>query len=134
MDREALIHFVGGAVGGTAGTCITCPLEVIKTRMQSSKGITPAGPSTSQGSCRSGGSPPSIPRKTTPPQGPLSSTYRHFLENNRRLGMDFLGRLSAKNDVSRNAMSLDLARFVQSQVQEPSNAPRRRLNIIRYFS
>lgn len=48
--------------------------------------------------------------------------------------MDFLGRLSAKNDVSRNAMSLDLARFVQSQVQEPSNAPRRRLNIIRYFS
>ncbi|EPB67102.1 hypothetical protein ANCCEY_13810 [Ancylostoma ceylanicum] len=48
MDREAMIHFIGGAVGGTAGTCITCPLEVIKTRMQSSKGI-PVGPSTSQG-------------------------------------------------------------------------------------
>lgn len=28
MDREAFIHFVGGAVGGTAGTAITCPLEV----------------------------------------------------------------------------------------------------------
>ncbi|VDM62216.1 unnamed protein product [Angiostrongylus costaricensis] len=49
MDREALIHFIGGAVGGTAGTCITCPLEVVKTRMQSSKGINPIGPSTSQG-------------------------------------------------------------------------------------
>ncbi|CAD5218888.1 unnamed protein product [Bursaphelenchus okinawaensis] len=37
MDREALIHFIGGAIGGTFGTCITCPLEVIKTRLQSSK-------------------------------------------------------------------------------------------------
>ncbi|KAE9555781.1 hypothetical protein FO519_000995 [Halicephalobus sp. NKZ332] len=37
MDREALIHFVGGAAGGTAGTALTCPLEVIKTRLQSSK-------------------------------------------------------------------------------------------------
>lgn len=25
---EALIHFTGGAVGGTAGTAFTCPLEV----------------------------------------------------------------------------------------------------------
>ena len=37
MDREALVHFVGGAAGGTAGTALTCPLEVIKTRLQSSK-------------------------------------------------------------------------------------------------
>jgi solute carrier family 25 protein 33/36 len=37
MDREALIHFIGGAVGGTAGTALTCPLEVVKTRLQSSK-------------------------------------------------------------------------------------------------
>lgn len=37
MDKEALIHFFGGAVGGTAGTAFTCPLEVIKTRLQSSK-------------------------------------------------------------------------------------------------
>lgn len=28
MDREAFIHFFGGAAGGTAGTAITCPLEV----------------------------------------------------------------------------------------------------------
>jgi hypothetical protein len=52
MDREALIHFIGGAVGGTAGTALTCPLEVIKTRLQSSKhGILPppnGKPSTSQ--------------------------------------------------------------------------------------
>ncbi|KAH7724668.1 Protein T09F3.2 [Aphelenchoides avenae] len=39
MDREALIHFVGGALGGTAGTAITCPLEVVKTRLQSSTGF-----------------------------------------------------------------------------------------------
>ncbi|KAI6175660.1 hypothetical protein M3Y97_00714300 [Aphelenchoides bicaudatus] len=36
MDKEALIHFIGGALGGTTGTCLTCPLEVVKTRMQSS--------------------------------------------------------------------------------------------------
>ncbi|VDN37951.1 unnamed protein product [Cylicostephanus goldi] len=48
MDREAVIHFIGGAVGGTAGTCLTCPLEVVKTRMQSRQGINPVGPSTSQ--------------------------------------------------------------------------------------
>lgn len=36
MDKEALIHFLAGAAGGTAGTAITCPLEVIKTRLQSS--------------------------------------------------------------------------------------------------
>ncbi|KAI6214182.1 Carrier protein [Aphelenchoides besseyi] len=36
MDKEALVHFVGGAIGGTAGSAITCPLEVIKTRLQSS--------------------------------------------------------------------------------------------------
>lgn len=29
MDKEAFIHFIGGALGGTAGTAITCPLEVI---------------------------------------------------------------------------------------------------------
>ncbi|KAK6014752.1 hypothetical protein OSTOST_19857 [Ostertagia ostertagi] len=134
MDREALIHFIGGAVGGTAGTCITCPLEVVKTRMQSSKGITPVGPCTSQGGQHSGSSPPSIPRKTTAPQGPISSTYKHFLESNRRLGMDFLGRLVGTSDISRNRMSLDLSRFVQSQVHDSSNTPRRRLNILRYFS
>ncbi|XGW10584.1 hypothetical protein V3C99_012241 [Haemonchus contortus] len=134
MDREALIHFIGGAVGGTAGTCITCPLEVVKTRMQSTKGITPVGPCSSQGGNHSGSSPPSIPPKTSAPQGPMSSTYKHFLETNRRLGMDFLGRLVGKCDVSRNGMSLDLSRFVQSQVHDASNSPRRRLNIFRYFS
>lgn len=29
MDKEAFIHFIGGALGGTAGTAITCPLEVV---------------------------------------------------------------------------------------------------------
>ncbi|CAP23830.1 Protein CBG02742 [Caenorhabditis briggsae] len=54
MDREAAIHFIGGAVGGTAGTAITCPLEVVKTRMQSKRGLdTQSGPSTSSGSSSS---------------------------------------------------------------------------------
>ncbi|KAL3087864.1 hypothetical protein niasHS_009602 [Heterodera schachtii] len=35
---EFFIHFTGGALGGTAGTAITCPLEVVKTRLQSSHG------------------------------------------------------------------------------------------------
>ncbi|KHN71331.1 hypothetical protein Tcan_02363 [Toxocara canis] len=48
MDKEAFIHFIGGALGGTAGTAITCPLEVVKTRMQSSDYASMAGgPSTS---------------------------------------------------------------------------------------
>lgn len=51
VDREAAIHFIGGAVGGTTGTAITCPLEVVKTRMQSSRGLdAQSGPSTSSGS------------------------------------------------------------------------------------
>lgn len=60
MDREAAIHFIGGAVGGTVGTGITCPLEVVKTRMQSSRGLdTQSGPSTSSGSSSSTKSPSS---------------------------------------------------------------------------
>ncbi|VDK54909.1 unnamed protein product [Anisakis simplex] len=50
MDREAFIHFIGGALGGTAGTAITCPFEVVKTRLQSSHyASTIGGPSTSNG-------------------------------------------------------------------------------------
>ncbi|KAF1657415.1 UNVERIFIED_CONTAM: Solute carrier family 25 member 36-A, partial [Eudyptes robustus] len=52
---EALIHFIGGAVGGTFGTCFTCPLEVIKTRLQSSKhpNRSPNASNNSSGSTRS---------------------------------------------------------------------------------
>lgn len=35
-DRDTLIHLVAGGVGGTSGAIITCPLEVVKTRLQSS--------------------------------------------------------------------------------------------------
>lgn len=35
-DRDTLIHLVAGGVGGTAGAIFTCPLEVVKTRLQAS--------------------------------------------------------------------------------------------------
>lgn len=34
--QSALVHLAAGGVGGTAGALLTCPLEVIKTRLQSS--------------------------------------------------------------------------------------------------
>jgi len=34
--NEQLVHLLAGGVGGTAGAVATCPLEVLKTRMQSS--------------------------------------------------------------------------------------------------
>lgn len=33
---ETLVHLAAGGVGGTIGAIITCPLEVVKTRLQSS--------------------------------------------------------------------------------------------------
>ncbi|KAJ1357937.1 hypothetical protein KIN20_016212 [Parelaphostrongylus tenuis] len=141
MDREALVHFIGGAVGGTAGTCVTCPLEVIKTRMQSSKGIiSPIGPSTSQGghSRRTPTPRPPTFRKPPPPpsQRSLFSSYKNILENTHRVGTEFAGSIAtARGDISRSPpLSFIFSRFVQSQAREDMNTPRKRLNIIRYFS
>ncbi|CAG9130600.1 unnamed protein product [Plutella xylostella] len=36
---DTAIHLVAGGVAGTAGAVVTCPLEVVKTRLQSSKGL-----------------------------------------------------------------------------------------------
>lgn len=36
MQRDTLSHLIGGGVGGTMGAVVTCPLEVVKTRLQSS--------------------------------------------------------------------------------------------------
>ncbi|CAI4225770.1 unnamed protein product [Auanema sp. JU1783] len=131
MDREALIHFVGGAVGGTAGTALTCPLEVIKTRMQSSKGfnITGGGPSTSQGDGPKQ-NPPGFNRQK---HGHAASQYKQFL------GSDLRGQLAIHNirvqaDVVNNPMSLNLARFVQSQSQSSTDQTKRRFQIFRYFA
>ncbi|TPX69239.1 hypothetical protein SpCBS45565_g02575 [Spizellomyces sp. 'palustris'] len=33
---SVLVHFAAGGIGGTVGAAITCPLEVVKTRLQSS--------------------------------------------------------------------------------------------------
>eukprot|EP00091_Calanus_sinicus_P018856 TRINITY_DN4457_c0_g1_i3.p1 TRINITY_DN4457_c0_g1~~TRINITY_DN4457_c0_g1_i3.p1 ORF type:complete len:256 (+),score=52.27 TRINITY_DN4457_c0_g1_i3:316-1083(+) len=35
-DRDTWMHLVAGGVGGTTGAIVTCPLEVVKTRLQSS--------------------------------------------------------------------------------------------------
>ncbi|CAG9534443.1 unnamed protein product [Cercopithifilaria johnstoni] len=52
MDKEAFIHFLGGALGGTAGTAITCPLEVVKTRLQSTEYACTLSHSHSEGSSK----------------------------------------------------------------------------------
>jgi solute carrier family 25 protein 33/36 len=35
-EHNPYLHFIAGGVGGTVGAVITCPLEVVKTRLQSS--------------------------------------------------------------------------------------------------
>jgi len=44
---DTLIHLAAGGIGGTTGAILTCPLEVVKTRLQSSNsgfgGLPPAG-------------------------------------------------------------------------------------------
>ncbi|XP_014249194.1 mitochondrial carrier protein Rim2 [Cimex lectularius] len=35
-QRDTIIHLVAGGVAGTVGAVVTCPLEVVKTRLQSS--------------------------------------------------------------------------------------------------
>ncbi|XP_076275691.1 replication in mitochondria 2 isoform X2 [Rhynchophorus ferrugineus] len=37
-QRDTIIHLVAGGVAGTIGAIVTCPLEVVKTRQQSSRG------------------------------------------------------------------------------------------------
>ncbi|XP_056629619.1 mitochondrial carrier protein Rim2 isoform X2 [Diorhabda carinulata] len=37
IQRDTVIHLVAGGIAGTTGAIVTCPLEVVKTRQQSSK-------------------------------------------------------------------------------------------------
>lgn len=37
-QRDTVIHLIAGGVAGTIGAIVTCPLEVVKTRQQSSRG------------------------------------------------------------------------------------------------
>ncbi|XP_049536103.1 mitochondrial carrier protein Rim2 [Anopheles darlingi] len=39
-DRESFVHLFAGGIAGTAGAVVTCPLEVVKTRLQSSSSTT----------------------------------------------------------------------------------------------
>merc|ERR1719228_602970 len=36
-EQDTLSHLVAGGVGSTVGAIVTCPLDVVKTRLQSSK-------------------------------------------------------------------------------------------------
>lgn len=36
LNRDTAIHLIAGGVAGTTGAIVTCPLEVVKTRLQSS--------------------------------------------------------------------------------------------------
>ncbi|KAG5452772.1 Solute carrier 25 member 36-A [Clonorchis sinensis] len=38
MLDETAVHILGGGIGGTVGAILTCPLEVVKVRLQSSRG------------------------------------------------------------------------------------------------
>ncbi|KAF8561039.1 hypothetical protein P879_08013 [Paragonimus westermani] len=38
MLDETAVHILGGGIGGTVGAVVTCPLEVVKVRLQSSQG------------------------------------------------------------------------------------------------
>lgn len=38
-SRDSFIHLVAGGIAGTTAAIVTCPLEVVKTRLQSSVGI-----------------------------------------------------------------------------------------------
>ncbi|XP_022342070.1 mitochondrial carrier protein Rim2-like [Crassostrea virginica] len=42
-DKGIFVHLVAGGAGGTAGAVATCPLEVVKTRLQSSLGTSFSG-------------------------------------------------------------------------------------------
>ncbi|XP_023170698.1 mitochondrial carrier protein Rim2 isoform X2 [Drosophila hydei] len=46
QNRDTLIHLLAGASAGTVGAVVTCPLEVVKTRLQSSTAFLPTATST----------------------------------------------------------------------------------------
>ncbi|KAM3179184.1 hypothetical protein ACTXT7_001038, partial [Hymenolepis weldensis] len=48
MFDETAAHILGGGIGGTVGAICTCPLELVKTRFQSSQGLTISGLSSSR--------------------------------------------------------------------------------------
>lgn len=50
-DQNMLIHLAAGGIAGTTGAILTCPLEVVKTRLQANMHLNPAHP-------------PSFPRAT----------------------------------------------------------------------
>uniref|UniRef100_A0A8D8USU6 Solute carrier family 25 member 36 n=1 Tax=Cacopsylla melanoneura TaxID=428564 RepID=A0A8D8USU6_9HEMI len=38
-SRDSFIHLIAGGIAGTTAAIVTCPLEVVKTRLQSSVGL-----------------------------------------------------------------------------------------------
>ncbi|XP_063244226.1 mitochondrial carrier protein Rim2 [Bacillus rossius redtenbacheri] len=77
-QRDTFIHLVAGGVAGTVGAIVTCPLEVVKTRLQSSHGgfvVLPRIAAPGDGShvtCRT--MPPPCQRRRITTVAPRSST------------------------------------------------------------
>lgn len=63
---DTIIHLTAGGMGGTMGAIVTCPLEVVKTRLQSSNSGFASSPPSSSSSTKSGGvgAAPSSPART----------------------------------------------------------------------
>ncbi|XP_076034323.1 replication in mitochondria 2 isoform X2 [Oratosquilla oratoria] len=72
INRDTCIHLFAGGCGGTMGAIATCPLEVIKTRLQSS-------------SCMMGPLPPPAARHGTSTTCPTLPSHPRGFSNARRL-------------------------------------------------
>ncbi|CAD6192501.1 unnamed protein product [Caenorhabditis auriculariae] len=139
MDREALIHFIGGAAGGTAGTALTCPLEVVKTRMQSSTGLdTTSGPSTSQGNLSSKSGNSSSSNKKA--HSVNATSYKPSIGENVRLRGQIAMQRLLGGDVARLCSpfgaSMGATLRAASNIAERSEPPKQSRNfvIFRYIS
>ncbi|CAG0903995.1 unnamed protein product, partial [Cyprideis torosa] len=80
-DRDAYVHFIAGGIAGTVASTVTCPLEVLKTRLQSSNVYVPPHSSvaTGPGGCQQVPLQPEFPHRVARPG--LLQLLRHMVLN-----------------------------------------------------
>lgn len=98
---DTFIHLTAGGIGGTTGAILTCPLEVVKTRLQSSdsgfKGMPPAGrkPPVTTGESAlptsQKSSSFSIRRLVIPPEVAAERSYQTTIPTGQKTGNRWLG-------------------------------------------